>query len=167
MIFSFAANLNSTCTLWLSSSTLSIVNCKCFNSPTVGSVSVFHLMVRSSKLYGVIALPPSRGSNGIDLISASGHPTPGRLERSSAQPLPFLRFGYARWPLKLFADNNRAVVHFDNFQELGENSSKFGILSRPSIRRKIRKCYCGVDQTGPRTGVANARLHRSSTCFLH
>src|SRR6516162_10745807 len=145
MIFSFAANLNSTCTLWLSSSTLSIVKCKCFNSPTVGSVSVFHLMVRSSKLYGVIALPPSRGSNGIDLISASGHPTPGRLERSSAQSLPFLRFGYARWRLKLLALDNRAVMHFDDFQELGQNAPKFGIPAHPSIRRPIRKCACGVD----------------------
>src|SRR5215470_6660922 len=48
--------------------------------------------------FGHLLLPP---------ISASGHPTPGRLERSSAQSLPFLRCGYAHWRLKLFADNNR------------------------------------------------------------
>src|ERR1700730_1346970 len=56
MVFSFAANLNSTCTMWFSPSTFNIVKSKCFNSPTGGSVSVFHLMLRSSKLYGVIGV---------------------------------------------------------------------------------------------------------------
>src|SRR5215472_3761916 len=44
--------------------------------------------------FGHLLLPP---------ISASGHPTPGRLERSSGQSLPSPRFGYARWRLKLLA----------------------------------------------------------------
>ena len=61
MIFSFAANLNSTCTMYLSSSTFNMENSKYFNSPTGGRVSVFHLMLRSSKLYSAISVASSKG----------------------------------------------------------------------------------------------------------